>query len=193
MSSPRISELRLRGSIEEAVQAILDSLPKLAIVRDEDDGVGKYAGQRTVVIVGTGRERLLLFDDSFGNIRPRLDKGQVEVSFRTDEDGTVVARIESEPVSPPGPGTYVMDVVQNGITVAAVMAGYYWLRSMPMDYTLLAGVGLGGGVVWTVATLVLAGKGKGDGKAEDKGLLALVPKALAPLVVDGDGEDDDDE
>lgn len=188
MSSPRISELRLRGSIEQAVQAILDSLPKLAIVRDEDDGVGKYAGQRTVVIVGTGRERLLLFDDSFGNIRPRLDKGQVEVSFRTDDDGTVLARIESEPVSPPGPATYVMDVVQNGITVAAVMAGYYWLRSMPMDYTLLAGVGLGGGVVWTVATLALARKG--DGKAEDKGLIALVPKALAPLVVDDDDEED---
>lgn len=188
MSSPQVTELRLAATKEEAIQAVLAALPDLAIIRDEEDGVGKYAGQRTVVLVGADRDRLLLFDDTFGNIRPRLDKGQVELELEEVAQGTI-ARIKAEPVPPKGAGGYVMDVVQNGITVAAVVAGYHWFRSIPIDYTMLAAIGVGGGVAWTVAAVVLAGKGKG--KQEAKGIDALVPRALAPLEAEVDDDDDE--
>lgn len=187
MSSPQVTELRLAATKEEAIQAILAELPDLAIVRDEEDGVGKFAGQRTVVVVGTDRDKLMMFDDTFGNIKPRLDKGQLEVELEEVPQGTI-ARITAETAPPKGPMGHVMDVVQNGIAVAAVYAGYHWWKSLPIDYTMLAAIGAGGGVVWTAAAVMLAGKGS----KEPQGLPALVPRALAPLEAE-DADDDDDE
>ncbi|MCA9648465.1 MAG: hypothetical protein H6712_11480 [Myxococcales bacterium] len=192
MSSPQVTELRLAATKEEALQAILAELPKLAIVRDEEDGVGKYAGVRTVAILGTDRDRLLLFDDAFANIKSRLDadriEGQVEVSLQQVPQGTV-ARIKEQPVAPRGAAGLVMDFVQNGITVAAVYAGYHWIKSIPIDYAMLAGVGAGGGAVWTALAVTL-GKRGGKGKKEDEGLASLVRRGLRPLQAEDEDEDE---
>lgn len=173
MSSSDASELSLTVSREQALQALLDALPKDAVVRDEDDGVGRFAGQRTVAVVSRHRSRVMLFEGTWGTIKPRLDQPHVDVVFE-GEGSTVVARITKEPQAPPGIGSHLGEFVNRALTVAVLVVAYYWWKSIPIDYPMVAAIAGGGGVAWTVAAMFMP-------KKEVPGLDDLVRKALAPL------------
>lgn len=174
MSSNDASELSLTVSQEEALQALLDAMPKDAVVRDEDDGVGRFAGERTVAIIGRRRDRLMLFEGTWGSIKPRLDHPHVDVVFEGADQG-VIARLTKEPQAPPGLGAHVGEFVNRALTVAVAVVAYYWWKSIPIDYPMIAAIAGGGGVAWTVVAMFLP-------KKEVRGLDDLARDALAPLV-----------
>lgn len=168
--------LTLTASREDALQALLDALPKDAVIRDEDDGVGRFAGQRTVAIIGRSRNRVMLFEGGWGSIKQRLEEPRptVDVVFEEREKGVKV-RITAEPPQKTGPRDYIYNVVNNGLVVAVAVVAYYWFKSIPIDYALVAGIGAGGGLLWTVVTAFMPTK-------EVPGPDDLVRKALAPMV-----------
>jgi hypothetical protein len=175
MSSPRQAKLRLKGSNEEAIDAIVGALPSDAIVRNEDDGVGRFAGERTLVIVGPNRERLMMFRGSWGNIKGRLETPQLDVVFERREGG-VTAKLVREEVKPPSIGSHVTDVLSQSLTVALIVVAYHMFQSMEMDYGRIAIIAVVGGVAWSLIGHFMP-------KKEDRGLERLVHEALKPLVV----------
>ncbi len=180
------SELSLRASKEDAMQAVLDALPKDAVVRAEDDGVGRFAGQRTIAIVSRDESRLMLFEGSWGDLKPRLDDAQVEVAFKGDSS-PVVARIKREAVEPKaGSGALIGDLLNRGLTVAVLVVAYHWVREIPIDTQLTITIAVLGGLAWSVIAFLIP-------KKEDRGLEGKVRDALAPLVIEAEEDDDDDD
>ncbi|MCA9711825.1 MAG: hypothetical protein KDK70_38670, partial [Myxococcales bacterium] len=173
MSSNDAVELRLTAPTDAALQALLAGLPKDAVVREEEDGVGRFAGQRTVAIVARGRARVMLFEGTWGTLKPRLDTPMVDVAFEERPSG-VVARITKEPQGKPGLGSHLGEFINRALTVAVAMVAYYWVQSLPVDYALVAGVAAGGGLAWTVLVALLPSK-------PQRGLDDVAREALAPL------------
>jgi len=171
-------ELTLSASKDEALQAILAALPKDAVVRAEDDGVGRFAGQRTVAIIGRNDDRVLLFEGTWGTLKPRLDDPQLEVAFEERDGAGTVARIRREAPQPKSSGTAVVgDLLNRGLTVAVLVVGYFWVRSQPIDVQLTVTISVLGGLAWTVIAFLMP-------KKEDRGLEGRIRDALAPLTVE---------
>lgn len=174
MPSDDQAELRLTGSRDDAVDAIVAALPKDAVVRNEEDGVGRFAGERTLVIVGAGKERLMLFRGTWGSMKARLEKPQLEVVLEARGDG-VAAKITREPETAPGIGSHVTDLLSQMVTVGAIVVAYHMLRSLEVDYAKVAIIAAVGGVAWSLIAHFVP-------KRVDRGLEGLVRDALAPLV-----------
>ena len=175
MATPARLKFRLRGSKDEAIKAILEGLPKDTIVRDEDDGVGRFAGERTVVVTGLGRERLMLFSGTYGSIKNRLETPQLDVAFEAAADG-VTARLTVEEPKRPSIVARVVDLVGYMATVAAVVVAYHMFRSLEVDTQQTAIVSVGGGLAWAAIAHYIP-------KRQDFGLREAVTKALQPMVV----------
>lgn len=174
MSGTKTSELRLTVSKEEAIKAILDALPKDAVVRGEDDGVGRFAGERTLVVVGRGETRLMLFQGTWGSMKARLDKPQLDVVF----EGDTVVRLTREPEKKPSMASHLWELLSQMVTVAAVVVAYHFVRSIPVDVPRTVIIAVIGGLAWSAIGLFLP-------KKEDRGLDTLVRSALAPIVETG--------
>jgi hypothetical protein len=181
MSGTRTSELRLTVPREEAIKTILDALPKDAVVRGEDDGVGRFAGERTLVIVGRGETRLMMFQGTWGSMKPRLDEPQLDVVF----DGDKVVRLIREPEKKPSMASHLWELLSQMLTVAAVVVAYHFVRSIPVDVPRTVMIAVIGGLVWSVIGLFLP-------KKEDRSLETVVRSALAPVVETGDGPAEDE-
>ena len=166
-------KLRLKGSREDAVKLILDNLPKDSIVRGEDDGVGRFAGERTLVIVGRGEKRLMLFSGTYGSIKGRLEEPHLDVQFEEGEGGTTV-RLVREPEKKPSLVARVFDLIGYIITVAAVVVAYHLFRKLEIDTQRTALVSVAGGLAWAAIAHYMP-------KREDVGLQEVVTKALAPI------------
>ncbi len=177
MSPAEPTELSLQASREDALQAVLAALPEDAVVRDEDDGVGRFAGLRSVAIIAMGRKRLMLFEGTWGELKGRLEEPQVDVVFGGEADAATV-RISKTPDKQPGLGSHVGNFLNQAITVAALIVGYHFVRSIPVDYAFVAGVSVAGGLAWSVVVRLLP-------KKEARGLDRVVVKALEPLVAGG--------
>lgn len=177
MSSPEATTLTLAATKDEALQAILDALPKDAIVREEEDGIGRFAGVRVVAMIARGRKELVLSEGGQGELKPMLDKspmeGHVNVGFEPKGDGVVVT-LKRRPDKPKGMGGHFSDFVSQGVTVAALVVGYHWFQDMVVDPTLVAGISVGGAVVWSAIAYFIPQKPK-------PGLDDLVKEALKPL------------
>jgi hypothetical protein len=171
MSDTETSELRLIVSKDEAVKAILDALPKDAVVRGEDDGVGRFAAERTLVIVGRGEARLMMFQGTWGSLKPRLDRPQLDVVF----EGDSVVRLTRELEKKPGMVSRLWDLLSQMVTVAAVVVAYHFIRSIAIDTQRTVIIAVIGGLVWSALGYFMP-------KREDRGLDNLVRGALAPLV-----------
>jgi len=169
------SKVRLKVGLEEARQAILDALPKDAIVRDEDDGVGRFAGQRTLVIVGRKRDRLLMFHGTYGQIKGHFEEPHLDVVFDTSKE-RVVAKLTREEPKPPSAAARIFDVLGYILTVGAVVFAYHTFRGLEMDNQRVALVAVGGGLAWAAIAHYMP-------KREDLGLYEVVDKALAPHAV----------
>ena len=143
----RTETIAWAGTKEAATKAILDAMPKDVIVRGEDDGVGRFAGERILVLVGP--ERLHLFEGSWSALKTRLDDPQLEVTLEGD-DGDVSVKLHKEKLEAKGPSSIVLDFVWNAATVAAVVVAYHFVRKIPVDVTLTAIIGAAGGVIWTL-------------------------------------------
>ncbi|MCH9680069.1 MAG: hypothetical protein K0V04_01445 [Deltaproteobacteria bacterium] len=176
MANGNVSELRLAADLGEVRQALVDALPKTVIVRDEDDGVGSFAGERAVMMVGHGGTRLMLFNGSWRSIKSRLDDPHVDVELETVAQG-VVAKITAEPTKPRGISSHIGDFVSQVITIAALVVAYHYLRSIPVDYAFVAMLAVGGGAVWSVIGRFMPTK-------EIPGLDDVVLGALQPLAAE---------
>jgi len=173
MSSPTSSKMRVAASREEAVKAVLDALPKDALVREEDDGVGRFAGNRTVVIIPRGRARLLMFQGSFGSIKSRLERPHLDVTFEEKKKGLLV-RLVPETIEKPTLGSHVGGLVGNVVTVGALVVAYFFWRSEPVDTTMTAIIAVAGGAAWSGIAYFMPTK-------TDRSLERLVQDALEPL------------
>ncbi len=181
MDGPQVSELRLTGSAEDAVAAIRDRLPSDAVVRGEDDGVGRFASDRVVMLVGRGNRRLQLFQGSWRFVKAREGKPQLDVEL-ADGDGGVIAKLTRTPTRKPGPLSHLTNLVGNMATVGALVAAYHLFRKIPLDYDLVVGIGAGGGLVWSAIAWFWP-------KKENAGLEGMVRRALGPLEAKPDPED----
>lgn len=166
-------KMRLTVGIEEAAQAVLDGLPEDAIVRGYDDGVGRYAGERVLVVVGRGKKKLQLFRGTYGGLKRRLDKGMLEVDFEEDDRGRVVAHLTQEPPATKSVVSHAMGLVLNIATIALVVFAYHNIRGLEMDNERTALVSVLGGVVWSAF-------GWFGPKRKDDGLLGVAKSALKP-------------
>lgn len=178
MTDTAESELRLSASKDAAIEAIRAALPQDAIVRNEDDGIGRFAGERTLVVVGSEQGRLQMFQGSWGALKGRLDVPQLEVVLEPDSEG-VVARLKRAVPRPPTVMSRVWDLVSQVVTVAAVVVAYHLVRSIPVDTQRTAIIAAAGGLAWSAITHFLP-------KREDTTLDDLVRKALTPLATGDD-------
>lgn len=169
------SKVRLKVGLEEARQAILDALPKDTIVREEDDGVGRFAGQRTLVIIARKRDRLMMFHGTYGQIKGHFEEPHLDVVFDTSKERVVAKLIREEP-KPPSALMRVFDVLGYVVTVGAVVVAYHMFRDIEMDNQRIALVAVGGGLAWAAIAHYMP-------KREDAGLYEVVDKALAPHAV----------
>lgn len=176
MAGPLTSELRLSASKDQAVQAIRKALPGDAVVRGEDDGVGRFASDRTVMIVGRGEKRLMLFQGSWRFVKARESKPQLDVVFEEGDDGLSV-RLTRAATKKTGGASRVIEVVGNMATVAALVIAYYWFRKIPLDQTMVIGIAVGGGLAWTLVARFWP-------KKENAGLEGMVRRALRPLLAE---------
>jgi hypothetical protein len=179
------SKLRVEGTASEAIDAVIEGLPKDAIVRGEDDGVGRFAGDRTLVIRDKDGDRLLMFRGSFGTIKSRLHDPQLDVLFKTGKRGVTV-RLRREDTPAKTLSTHVMDLLGQMLTVAILVIAYHIFRQIPIDRMLTAGIAVVGGGAWFAFTLLRPRKPNTE--LED-----LVRKALEPMTrKDKDKDDEDD-
>ena len=165
--------MKLAATREEAVQAVLAGLPKDAIVREEDDGLGRFAGDRFVVIVAKGRSRLLMFRATYGSIKGRLEQPQLDVVFEDKKKG-VLARVTPETIPKPTIASHLMGFVGNAVTVAALVVAYFFLQKQPVDVPMTAAIAGGGGLLWSVVAAFMP-------KSVDTSLDRVVRDALAPM------------
>jgi hypothetical protein len=179
------SKIRLEGSVSEALEAVIEALPKDAIVRGEDDGVGRFAGDRTLVIRGKEGDRLLMFHGSYGSIKSRLSDPHLDVLFKAGKKGPT-ARLRREEVPPKTILAHIMDLLGQMLTVAIVVIVYHIVRDLPIDRTLTAAIAAGGGAALWGFTLW-------RGKKPDTELEDSVRKALEPMTRKSDDDRDKDE
>lgn len=165
--------MRLHASTADAVEAVLEALPKDAIVRDEDDGVGRFAGNRMLVIVARDRARLSMFRGTYGSIKARLETPHLDVTFAQKKKGLVV-RLVPETIAEPTLASHVGSLVGNVVTVGALVVAYFFVRRLPVDTTMTALVALAGGAAWSAIAHFMP-------KTTDHGLERLVRDALEPM------------
>lgn len=186
-------ELRLAASADEALKSLLDALPKDAVVRDVDDGAGRFAAERTVALLAPGKRRIMLFQGTWKEVSEREEQAMLEVVFDSVEQG-VIARLTPEPERTKGARSHIGDLVSQAVTVGALVVAYHWWREIPIDTMLTVGIAVGGGVAWSVIGRFLP-------KSEERNLEELVRGALAPLEAveedegagEGAGEDSDED
>lgn len=172
-SAPGSSKLRLAASTEDAVKAVLDALPKDAIVREEDDGIGRFAGNRLLVIVARGRARLAMFQGTYGSIKARLETPHLDVTFAQKKKGLVV-RLTPETIAKPTLASHAWSFLANVVTVGALVVAYFFVRRLPVDTTMTALVALGGGAAWSAIAHFMP-------KTIDRRLERIVHDALEPM------------
>jgi hypothetical protein len=178
-----VTKLRLSTPRDQAVEAILAALPKDAVVRGEDDGVGRFAGERTLVVVGAGKDRLMLFRGTWGTIKKRMDRPQLEVTFERRDDG-VTARLTREPEKKRTILSHLGDFVSQAVTIAAVVVAYHLFRSLAVDNVRTVIIALGGALAWSAISHFFPGK-------PPPALHDLVRDALAPLAAPNAGASKD--
>jgi hypothetical protein len=180
------SKIRLEGSTSEAIEAVIAALPKDAIVRGEDDGVGRWAGDRTLVIRGKDGDRLHMFQGGYGSIKSRLDEPEFEVVFKPGKRG-LTARLRREVTPAKTLSTHVMDLLGQMLTVAIVVIAYHIVRDLPIDRVLTGAIAAGGGTA-------LFAFNYWRGRKPNTQLEDLVRNALEPMKRKaGDDKDDEDE
>jgi hypothetical protein len=170
--TPEVQELRLSGSRAEAVAAIREALPNDAVVRGEDDAIGRFASERIVMIVGAQDHGLQLFFGGWRVVASREGQPQLRVEFVDTNDG-VTARLtraapEKVPLVSRGLG-----LLNNAATVAILVVAYHLYQKVPIDYMMVAGIGLGGGLVWAGIAHLLP-------RTQDGGMHEIVRGALGP-------------
>ena len=172
--SGRTQAFRIAGSRSDAAQAVLAALPKDTVVRGEDDGVGRFAGERTLVIVGRGERNLQMFRGTWGGLKRRLDQPQLLVTLDHDGDGTRVT-LEHEAKDSGAATNIVFEFLGNAVTIGALLYAFFMFRGQEVNVNQTALIAVGGGAVWTTASKFI-------GKAEvHSGLDGTVLKALDPL------------
>jgi hypothetical protein len=172
MVEPVRTKLRLKISRDEAAKAILDGLPEDAIVKDEDDAIGRFAADRVLVIVSRGHRRLMMFHGSWGSMKRRLDEPHLDVTIEDGAKGAIVS-LAREAEKAPTLFSRLSDFVGQAVTIGAIAVAYYWFRSMEIDKQTVAIAAGGGAVLWSAVAHF-------SPKKKESGLYDYVRSSLKP-------------
>jgi hypothetical protein len=143
------AKLRITGSRNDAITAIREALPDDAIVRDQDDGVGRFAGDRIVMLIGTGRDRLMMSRGNWRLMKTLEENPQLEISFE-DRKGGCTVRMKAAEIPKAGLGSIVGGAVTNALTIGILVVAYHMFQDMEIDKAKVAGISAGGGTLWAV-------------------------------------------
>lgn len=168
------STLRVTGSPQDAIAAIKEALPDDAIVRDEDDGVGRFAGDRVVMLIGIDGNRLMMARGSWRRMKDLEDKPELDITIEETKDGCKV-RMKAAEAPKATVQSHAWSVVSNGATVAMVVVAYHMFQDLEIDVALVAGMSAGGGVLFTAVSHFWP-------KKKDEGLAKTVRAALRPML-----------
>jgi hypothetical protein len=167
-------QFHVKQDREGVRHAILAALPKDAIVRSEDDAVGRFAGERIVVLDGRQHEKLMLLRGSYGTIKRRLEDPDVQVRFESTPEGTrvdIAVRVEaSKPVQ-----EITGSLVSNFVSVAILIFAVNYYRGAETDPLQAGLIALG---IAVVATFI--GR-RYSGPTAAESLVTLIEAAVEPL------------
>lgn len=174
MEAGATAKLRITGSKDDAMAAIREALPDDTIVRDQDDGVGRFAGERVVMLIGTGADRLMMSRGNWRLMKTLEDAPQLEITFRTTAAGCTVSMKAAEAEKTTA-GSLLWSTLTNALTVAALIVAYHMFQDLELEPARVAGLSLGAGVFWTAAAHYWPRK-------RDDGLDKAVRAALRPML-----------
>jgi hypothetical protein len=172
MAAKEQTSFHVRTSPKDAFDTVMGAMPDDAVVRGEDDGVGRFAGERILCIVGRNGDALMLFEGTWGDVKRRLEDPMLLVEFKPAQGGGAEVCLTSEASSTPGGSALVTGFLANAATVACLVVAFYWWRGDPIDVTRAAIISVGGGALWSAVGQFFPG-------AEDASLTGLVNGALS--------------
>lgn len=169
------AKLRLTASKEDAIAAIRASLPDDAIVRDQDDGIGRFAGERVVMLIGAGGAHLMMSRGNWRLMKTLEESPQLDITIEETKGGCTVELMLAEPKQATL-GTHARSVLSNGVTLAVLVVAYHMYQDLEVDPATVAAISLGGGALWTAVAHFWPTK-------RDDGLDKTVRVALHPMRV----------
>lgn len=154
--TPARDEERLELSLDpaSAFETLLGALGEGAIVREEDDGIPRFAGVRTVVIRGRRNDSLSFMRGGWGEIKKRTETPMATVHFEPQGSGCV-AQIAVEKRPAPGAAaklvSWIVDLVSVALTIGILAYAVNNFRGLSVDWTRLALIAFGGALLYTIA------------------------------------------
>jgi len=144
----------LEVSSEEALSRLKESLGDDTIVREEEDGVGRFAGARPILLTGKRGESAKLLRGSWSEIKPRKEEPMVELSFVKGEGRTTrveVHRLENGEGEMGVIGRIIGDVISTAFLIAVAIYAFNHFRGQAIDYTKMAMVVAGATTLYVIA------------------------------------------
>lgn len=144
----------LEASSEEALIRLTESLGEDTIVRDEEDGVGRFAGARSILLTGKRGEGAKLMRGSWSEIKPRKEEPMVEVNFVKGEGRMMkieVRRLDSPEAELGVVGRIMGDFFSTAIMIAAAIYAFNRFRGQAIDYTKMAMLVAGATTLYVIA------------------------------------------
>ena len=150
-NSPRSYEVT--GPLEVAIGRVREALGADLIVRDEEDGLGRFAGERPVMFIGKGGKSLKLLRGSWGDLKERVEQPMVEIRFGPEGDSmpVEVERVEKPGAEPSAIGRAIGDFLSTAILVAAAIYALNTFRGQSIDYTKMAMIVAGASALYVAA------------------------------------------
>lgn len=183
------TQMTVDGSVETTYAKILEALREGAIIRDEEDGVGRFAGVRTVVMQGRRGDRLLLMRGAWSELKKRVEDPMLVVELHAEGSQTRVELHGDPPKEPSGAEKAIhmlSDVVSVALLIGALAYAVNTIRGLGVDWPRLGMIAGGGAVLYTVAKQFMGGESEElEGAAW---LRARVEAALSEGEGDSDGE-----
>lgn len=183
MSEPArtTEELTSAHGPEELMPLILEGLGREVIVRDEEDGVGRFAGVRPVALVRRDQLGAAFLHGPYSELKKRVEDPMLTLSIEPGDGGSKV-RLEYRPPSEPSAaaklGEFVGDVVTAALTIAVLAYAVNRFRGLDVDTTRLALIAGGGALAYGVLKRFLGGEEE-QAPPGTPWLLARIRKAVA--------------
>jgi hypothetical protein len=143
----------VQGPLEVAVGRVRDALGADVIVRDEEDGLGRFAGERPIMFIGRGGKTLKLLRGSWGDLKGRVEEPMVEIRFGAEGSPlpVEVERVEKAGAEPSTLGRLLGDFVSTAILIAAAIYALNTFRGQGVDYTKMAMIVTGASALYVAA------------------------------------------
>lgn len=167
----------LDAPLEDAIGRLREALGDDVIVREEEDGLGRFAGERPIMLVGRRGESVKLLRGSWGDLKSRTEEPMVEVKLSESEGKTRVEvhRVEKAGAEPSPAVRIAGEFVSTAILIAAAIYAFNTWRGLAIDYTKMAMVVGGATTLYVVAKQFL---GEEENLTPTEWLLARTRRAF---------------